>query len=71
MAVTTILVSRDVVTPAHETEAHNPNPYFPRGAIIPSQLLNVASNAGTGGTGGGPGGLGDTAGGAAWMHRVG
>ena len=71
MAVTTILVSRDLVTPAHEDSPTNPNPYFLRGPIIPSQLLNVASNAGTGGTGGGPGGLGDTAGGAAWMYRKG
>ena len=71
MAVTSIVVSWVPVTPDHASDPHNPNPYFLRGAIIPSQLLNVASNAGTGGTGGGPGGLGDTAGGAAWMHAVG
>ena len=40
-------------------------------SLIASQLIQVSSAGGTGGTGGGPGGLGDTAGGAAWMHRKG
>jgi len=71
MAVTSILVSRGAVTPDHADDPHNPNPYFLRGAIIASQLIQVSSAGGTGGTGGGPGGLGDTAGGAAWMHAVG
>jgi len=71
MAVTVILVSRDVVEPAHEDNAQNPNPYFFRGLIVASELIQTASTGGTGGTGGGPGGLGDTAGGAAWMYRKG
>lgn len=68
---TTIIISRDAVWPDHSASASNPNPTVRARTIIASQLLNVASNAGTGGTGGGTGGVGDTAGGAAWIHAVG
>jgi len=71
MAITSILVSRDGVTPDHAANAQNPNPYFLRGPIIASELIQTSSAGETGGTGGGAGGLGDTAGGAAWMHAVG
>ena len=73
MPATTCIASADVALPPHGTgtAATNPNPYTQRLSVIPSQLIQVSSAGGTGGTGGGPGGLGDTAGGAAWMHRVG
>lgn len=71
MAVTTILVGRDAVYPDHAVRASSPNPVILARTILASELIQTASNGGTGGTGGGPGGLGDTAGGAAWMHAVG
>jgi len=71
MPTPSIIIGRDAVWPDHSANTSNPNPTALSRTIIASELIQTANNGDTGGTGGGPGGLGDTAGGAAWMHAVG